>query len=146
MPRFVVQQHAATTLHFDLRLEVDGVLRSWAVPKGPSLDPSDKRLAVEVEDHSLAYGNHEGERVIIWDRGTYENRSDVPMAEALDAGHAVFHLDGEKLRGAWVLQRWAGKRKPTWLLVKRRDEDADPERDLVAELPHSVVSGRTLGG
>ena len=146
MPRFVVQQHAATTLHFDFRLEVDGVLRSWAVPKGPSLDPAEKRLAVEVDDHALSHGDYEGERVIIWDRGSYEPVGDATMAAALDAGHAVFRLDGEKLRGAWVLQRWKDESKPQWLLVKRRDEDADPGRDIVAELPRSVVSGRTIGG
>ena len=156
-PTFVVQQHAASTLHFDFRLEVDGVLRSWAVPKGPSPDPADKRLAVEVEDHTRRWGEFEGRigsgygagRVIVWDRGTYENVTQadgapVAMADALDAGHAVFALDGEKLRGAYVLQRWKGGAKPKWLLFKARDDDAVPGRDLVAELPRSVVSGRTI--
>src|SRR3954453_2073182 len=109
MPRFVIQQHDATTLHFDFRLEVDGVLRSWAVPKGPSVDPREKRLAVEVEDHSLASGGFEGAigggAVILWDRGSYEPINTDDFAAALDAGHASFWLEGEKLRGGWALTR-----------------------------------------
>ena len=156
-PSFVVQQHAASTLHYDFRLEVDGVLRSWAVPKGPSTDPSERRLAVEVDDHSKLWGRFEGRigagygrgAVIVWDRGIYENLSErdgepVPMATALDAGHAVFRLEGEKLRGAWALRRWTEGAKAKWLLIKVRDEDADAERDLVAERPESVLSGRTI--
>jgi bifunctional non-homologous end joining protein LigD len=129
VPRFVVQQHDATTLHWDFRLEVDGVLRSWAVPKAPSTDPRDKRLAIEVEDHSLAYGDFEGTigsgygagTVEIWDRGTYEPLTE-DFAAALDAGHASFWLEGERLRGGWALTRTDGGRKPKWLLVKRRDD------------------------
>jgi DNA ligase D-like protein (predicted 3'-phosphoesterase) len=147
--RFVVQQHDATTLHFDLRLEIDGVLRSWAVPKGPSMDPRDKRLAMAVDDHALSWGDFEGVipngeygagPVIVWDRGSYENLREEPMEDALAAGHASFRLEGEKLRGGWSLRQVEGRR---WLLVKRRDEEADGP-DPVAERPESVVSGRTI--
>ena len=146
---FVVQEHAATAHHFDLRLEVGGVMRSWAVPKGPSLDPGVKRLAVEVEDHSTAYNRFEGRLgdggVIVWDRGEYEQGGRVPWPEALDRGHAVFVLRGEKLRGGFVLQRTRGSGlKAQWLLLKRRDDHARPGSDVVAERPESVASGRTL--
>ena len=145
---FVVQEHSATTHHFDLRLEVDGVMRSWAVPKGPSLDPAAKRLAVQVEDHSLEHNDFEGptERggVIVWDRGTYEQGGRVAWPEALERGHAVFVLHGEKLRGGFALQRTRPGAKPQWLLVKRRDEEARPGSDIVAEQPASVISKRTL--
>ena len=104
---FVVQEHQATAHHFDLRLEVDGAMRSWAVPKGPSLDPAVKRLAIEVEDHSLGYNDFEGSvdggRVIVWDRGSYEQGGRVPWPEALERGHAVFVLHGEKLAGGFAL-------------------------------------------
>jgi DNA ligase D-like protein (predicted 3'-phosphoesterase) len=127
---FVVQEHWATAHHFDLRLEVDGVLRSWAVPKEPSMDPADKRLAIEVEDHSLDYVGFEGEvdggKVAIWDRGTYEQGGRVPWPEALERGHAVFVLHGEKLEGGFALQRTRRGEKPQWLLIKRKDEFARP--------------------
>jgi len=127
---FVVQEHWATAHHFDLRLEVDGAMRSWAVPKGPSMDPADKRLAIQVEDHSIAYNDFEGEidggRVEIWDRGSYEQGGRVPWPEALERGHAVFVLHGEKLEGGFALQRTRGGEKPQWLLIKRRDEFARP--------------------
>jgi DNA ligase D-like protein (predicted 3'-phosphoesterase) len=145
---FVVQEHQATAHHFDVRLEVDGVMRSWAVPKGPSMDPAVKRLAVEVEDHGLAHNDFEGRAgegaVIIWDRGTYEQRGRVPWPEALERGHAVFELHGEKLRGGFALQRTRRGEKPQWLLVKRRDAQAVNGSDIAAERPESVVSGRTL--
>jgi DNA ligase D-like protein (predicted 3'-phosphoesterase) len=145
---FVVQEHQATAHHFDVRLEVDGVMRSWAVPKGPSLDPAVKRLAVEVEDHSLAHNNFEGPTggggVIIWDRGEYEQGGRVPWPEALERGHAVFVLHGEKLRGGFALQRTGAGAKPQWLLIKRRDEHARAGSDIVAERPESVQSGVTL--
>jgi DNA ligase D-like protein (predicted 3'-phosphoesterase) len=145
---FVVQQHAARARHFDLRLEVDGVMRSWAVPRGPSLDPAAKRLAVQVEDHGLAHNDFEGKAgegaVIVWDRGRYEQGGRVPWPEALDRGHAVFVLHGEKLRGGFALQRTRPGAKPQWLLVKRRDDEARPGGDVVAEQPRSVLSGRTL--
>ena len=145
---FVVQEHQATAHHYDLRLEVDGVMRSWAVPKGPSLDPAAKRLAVQVEDHGLAHNDFEGTLgdggVIVWDRGTYEQGGRVAWPEALDRGHAVFVLHGEKLRGGFALQRTRPGAKPQWLLIKRRDEEARPGSDIVAERPESVLSGRTL--
>ncbi|MDO8213417.1 acylphosphatase [Conexibacter sp. CPCC 206217] len=146
---FVVQEHAATAHHYDLRLEVDGVMRSWAVPKGPSLDPAAKRLAVEVADHDCEHNAFEGPLgdggVIVWDRGTYEQGGRVPWPEALQRGHAVFVLHGEKLRGGFALQRTRPGAKPQWLLIKRRDEQAQPGSDVVAQQPRSVASGRTLG-
>ena len=145
---FVVQEHQATAHHYDLRLEVDGVMRSWAVPKGPSLDPAAKRLAVQVEDHGLDHNDFEGTLgdggVIVWDRGTYEQGGRVAWPEALERGHAVFVLHGEKLRGGFALQRTRPGAKPQWLLIKRRDDEARPGSDIVAERPESVVSGRTL--
>ncbi|HYP55204.1 MAG TPA: DNA polymerase ligase N-terminal domain-containing protein [Solirubrobacterales bacterium] len=145
---FVVQEHAATARHFDLRLEVGGVMRSWAVPKGPSMDPAVKRLAVEVADHSISYNDFEGTvdggHVIVWDRGAYEQGSRVPWPEALERGHAVFVLHGEKLRGGFALQRTRPGAKPQWLLIKRRDGEARPGSDVVAERPESLLSGRTL--
>ena len=107
---FVVQEHQATAHHYDVRLEVDGVMKSWAVPKGPSLDPATKRLAVQVEDHGMAHNDYEGDDVIIWDRGTYEQGGRVAWPEALERGHAVFVLHGEKLRGGFALQRTGGGR------------------------------------
>ncbi len=148
---FVVQQHAAGTRHFDLRLEVAGAMRSWAVPKGPSLDPSVKRLAVQVEDHAVEHNGFEGATehggVVVWDRGGYEQGGRVPWPQALERGHAVFVLRGEKLEGGFALQRTRGGRdsiKSQWLLIKRRDEHARPGSDIVAERPASVLSGRTL--
>lgn len=145
---FVVQEHAARGHHFDLRLEVDGVMRSWALPKGPSLDPAVKRFAVEVADHSPAHNTFEGTlgegRVIVWDRGTYEQGGRVAWPLALTRGHAVFVLHGEKLRGGFALQRTRPGAKAQWLLIKRRDEYARPGSDIVAERPRSVLSGRTL--
>ncbi len=145
---FVVQEHQATAHHFDVRLEVDGVMRSWAVPKGPSMDPTVKRFAVEVEDHDIAHNEFEGRAgkggVIIWDRGVYEQGGRVPWPEALERGHAVFVLHGEKLRGGFALQRTRGGEKPQWLMIKRRDEHAAPGSDIAAERPESVQSGVTL--
>jgi DNA ligase D-like protein (predicted 3'-phosphoesterase) len=137
---------------------VDGVLRSWAVPKGPSTDPRERRLAMEVEDHPLSWGSFEGVieegsygagAVIVWDRGSYRNLSEregreVPIGRALRDGHASFWLEGEKLRGGWSLRRIRSGAKPQWLLVKRRDEHADARRRPVATQPESVLSGRTI--
>ena len=123
-------------------------MRSWAVPKGPSLDPAVKRLAVQVDDHELAHNDFEGKTeaggVIVWDRGSYEQGGRVAWPEALERGHAVFVLHGEKLRGGFALQRTRPGAKPQWLLIKRRDEQARPGSDVVAERPQSVLSGRTL--
>lgn len=141
---FVVQEHQASTHHFDLRLELDGAMRSWAVPKGPSMDPAVKRLAVQVEDHGIAHNDFEGATeggwVIVWDRGAYEHGGRVPWPEALERGHAVFVLHGEKLRGGFALQRTRGSgQKAQWLLVKRRDEQALAESDVIRERPGSVL-------
>jgi DNA ligase D-like protein (predicted 3'-phosphoesterase) len=151
-PRFVIQKHAANSLHYDFRLEAGGVLKSWAVPKGPSTDPRAKRLAVEVEDHPLGYADFEGVlgagygagAVIVWDTGTYRNLTEEPVEAALDKGHLTIWLEGEKLRGGWTLQRTGGGAKPQWLLLKRRDEGADARRDPVSTRPESVLSGRTI--
>ena len=128
---FVVQEHQATAHHYDLRLEVDGVMKSWAVPKEPSLDPAVKRMAIQVPDHDLAHNDFEGEldggTVSLWDRGTYEQGGRVPWPEALERGHAVFVLHGERLRGGWALQRTGPPgEKSRWLLIKRKDEEARP--------------------
>jgi DNA ligase D-like protein (predicted 3'-phosphoesterase) len=150
---FVVRQHAARSRHFDLRLQVDGVMRSWALPKGPSLDPAIKRLAVEVADHGLAdHGLAQNEfegalgagAAIVWDRGSYEQGGRVAWPQALARGHAVFVLHGEKLHGGFALQRTRPGAKAGWLLIKRRDEYARPGSDILAERPASVLSGRTL--
>ena len=131
---FVVQEHQATAHHFDVRLEVDGVMRSWAVPKGPSMDPTVKRFAVEVEDHSIEHNEFEGAAgkggVIIWDRGVYEQGGRVPWPEALERGHAVFVLHGEKLQGGFALQRTRGGDKPQWLI------DQAPRRPRRAGIGH----------
>jgi DNA ligase D-like protein (predicted 3'-phosphoesterase) len=149
-----VQLHAARSLHYDFRLEVDGVLVSWAVPKGPSTDPRVKRLAVQVEGHSLGYHDFEGVigkrsygagAVIVWDTGTYENLAEgESMREALERGHVSVWLHGEKLRGGYTLQRTGGGPKPQWLLIKRRDEEADARRNPVSTEPRSFLSGRTV--
>jgi len=145
---FVVQEHAATAHHFDLRLEVDGTMRSWAVPKGPSLDPAVKRFAIQVDDHDLSHNEFEGPlgegRVIVWDRGSYEQGGRVAWPQALERGHAVFVLHGEKLKGGFALQRTRGGEKPQWLLIKRKDDEARPGSDVVAEQPRSVLSGKAL--
>ncbi|HET6508130.1 MAG TPA: DNA polymerase ligase N-terminal domain-containing protein [Baekduia sp.] len=144
---FVVQEHRATAHHWDFRLEVDGVMRSWAVPKGPSLDPAVKRLAVQVEDHDMSHNAYEGDTVIVWDRGTYEQGGRVPWPKAIDErGHAVFVLHGEKLNGGFALQRTGrgDAKKPQWLLVKRKDDDARPGSDVVVERPESVMTGKPL--
>ncbi|KQS72342.1 DNA ligase [Rhizobium sp. Leaf371] len=153
--RFVIQKHDATRLHYDFRLEMDGVLKSWAVTKGPSLNPEDKRLAVHVEDHPLAYGDFEGVipkgqygggTVIVWDRGTWTPIGD--LAKAYRKGHLEFSLEGEKLQGRWHLVRMHGKPGETrenWLLIKSEDEAArDADFDILTERPESVTSGRDL--
>lgn len=153
-PRFVIQKHAASRLHYDFRLEVDGVLRSWAVPKGLSTDPRVKRLAVEVEDHPLEYADFEGiigegdygaGAVIVWDAGRYRNLDEErTISQALRAGHAKVWLDGAKLKGGWTLQRTRAQAKTQWLLIKRRDEEADARRNPVSTQPRSTKTGRTV--
>jgi len=152
---FVVQKHRATQLHYDFRLEFAGVLISWAVPKGPSTDPSTKRLAMQVEDHPVDYasfegvipeGQYGGGTVMVWDKGTWTPESDEIEA-ALKKGDLKFNLHGEKLHGSWVLVRtrgFASKADNSWLLIKHRDRFASTN-DIAAEKPRSVVSNRLLG-
>src|SRR5689334_19851903 len=155
---FVIQKHAARRLHYDFRLELDGVLKSWAVPKGPSLDPGEKRLAVHVEDHPLDYGAFEGVipegeygggTVLLWDRGVWVPLNQDPE-EAYRKGSLKFTLNGEKLHGKWALVRMGGKaaseRRENWLLIKERDEEAVPHSGdaVVADSPLSVASGRSM--
>src|SRR6201992_766463 len=150
--RFVVQKHDATRLHYDLRLELDGVFKSWAVTRGPSLDPHDKRLAVEVEDHPLDYGDFEGTipkgqygggTVMLWDRGYWEPEGKSSPEQALAEGDFKFILDGERLQGGFVLVRMANDRERSkrnhWLLIKHRDEFA-VEANGAAVLDENVAS------
>ena len=153
--RFVIQKHHARTLHYDLRLEDDGVLKSWAVPKGPSLDPAEKHLAVAVEDHPLEYGDFEGSipegeygggKVIVWDCGTFEPIGEgETFGEMLERGAAKIRLNGEKLQGGFALirTRWGGKDK-NWLLIKEKDQYARPGYNVTEEEPLSVLSGRDV--
>ncbi|MEP6618883.1 MAG: non-homologous end-joining DNA ligase [bacterium] len=158
--RFVIQKHAASHLHFDFRLELDGVMKSWAIPKGPSLDPSVKRLAMQVEDHPIDYntfegtipaGQYGGGTVMLWDRGTYtavDDSADDPVAtirEGMEKGELKFVLDGERLQGSWVLVRTRrSDRTPQWLLIKHRDESARVRGDIVAKELTSITTGRTM--
>ncbi|MBL7140935.1 MAG: DNA ligase [Planctomycetes bacterium] len=161
-PIFVVQKHRARTLHYDFRLEAGGVLKSWAVPKGPSMNPKDKRLAVAVEDHPLDYAGFEGTipadeygagPVIVWDAGVYRNlmaeKPDGPatVAQALAAGHVEVCLEGEKLRGNFALvhTKMGGSEK-NWLLIKMRDAEADDAKgsQIADARPNSVLSGRSI--
>jgi DNA ligase D-like protein (predicted 3'-phosphoesterase) len=157
-PRFVVQKHDATSLHYDFRLEAGGVLKSWAVPKGPSLKPKDKRLAMPTEDHPVEYADFEGVipegeygagPVIVWDRGTYrnlteDNGEEIPVEEAVDRGHVKMWLNGKKLTGGFALTRAGGGKRPRWLLVKMDDGGADARRNPVKTEPASVLSGKTI--
>lgn len=157
--RFVIQEHDATSHHYDFRLEVGGVLKSWAVPKGPSTDPREKRLAMVTEDHPVDYIDFEGVipegeygagPVIVWDAGTYRNLTEdehgeeIPLREALEKGHASFWLEGRKIKGGYALTRVAKGKDERWLLVKKKDEHADARRNPVAAEPASVKSGRTI--
>jgi bifunctional non-homologous end joining protein LigD len=151
---YVVQKHRATQLHYDFRLELGGVLLSWAVPKGPSLDPSVKRLAMQVEDHPLEYagfegvipeGEYGGGTVMVWDKGTWGPESD-DATQALQKGDLKFTLHGKKLRGSWVLVRtrgYGGRSDKSWLLIKHRDRFAS-KKDVTAEEPRSAISNRLL--
>lgn len=165
LPRFVVQEHRATSHHFDFRLEIGGALVSWAVPKGPSTDPAEKRLAIRTEDHPLDYAEFEGVipkgqygagTVLIWDRGCFENiteqdddgRDLQELPAALKEGHLLVRLKGEKLQGGYALQRIEEAEKQggqeQWLLIKMKDKEADARRNPVSTEPRSVASGRTL--
>ncbi|MBA2627650.1 MAG: hypothetical protein H0U85_06530 [Gemmatimonadales bacterium] len=157
---FVIQKHAASHLHFDLRLELGGVMKSWAVPKGPSRDPGVKRLAMEVEDHPIEYnkfegtipkGEYGGGTVMLWDRGTYgapgaTSGDETELRRGYEKGDFKFELQGERLRGSWVLVRTrrGEERAPQWLLIKHRDEHAEPGSDAVADYNTSVATGRTM--
>ena len=157
-PIYVIQLHKAKSMHFDFRLEADGLLISWAVPKGPSLDPKEKRLAVRTEDHPLGYANFEGNipegeygagTVIVWDKGVYENISakgdkELSMSAAIQAGHIRFRLFGKKLKGGYSLiqTKMHGKDK-NWLLVKDDDTHADTHRNLSTNR-ESVLTGKTI--
>jgi DNA ligase D-like protein (predicted 3'-phosphoesterase) len=150
---FVIQHHAARSDHYDFRLEIDGVLVSWAVPKGPSTNPKDKRMARRTEDHPLEYATFEGVipqgengagGVIVWDTGTYTNAAEHELSECPRRGHLSSELHGEKLRGGYALTRIREGKEETWLLVKRKDAEADARRKPVRSQPESVLSGRTL--
>ncbi|HYB99922.1 MAG TPA: DNA polymerase ligase N-terminal domain-containing protein [Candidatus Limnocylindrales bacterium] len=158
-PFFVIQKHAATRLHYDFRLEVDGVLKSWAVPKGPSMNPADKRLAVETEDHPVDYADFEGVippkeygggTVIVWDAGPYRNikkrgGQEIGMQDAYERGSIEVWLEGRKVRGGFALvHSRMGDNAKNWLLIKMRDECASAHEDPVTEQARSVMTGRTL--
>ena len=158
-PLFVIQRHDASSEHYDFRLEVDGVLKSWAVPKGPSTDPREKRLAVQTEDHPLEYADFEGVipegeygagTVMVWDRGAYRNlkedEDDAPtLARRVEEGHLTVWLEGEKLTGGYALTRTGmGGNADNWLLVKMDDEEADARRNPVSTQNRSVQTGRTM--
>jgi DNA ligase D-like protein (predicted 3'-phosphoesterase) len=156
--RFVIQKHDASSLHYDLRLQMGDVLASWAVPKGPSTDPSEKRLAVQTEDHPVDYIDFEGVipegeygagTVLVWDRGEYRNLRDEEddgkdMAASLDDGLIEVWLEGEKLSGGYALKRIRDGDKPQWLLIKMDDEEADARRRPTSTQPESVKTGRDL--
>lgn len=155
-PIFTVQKHQATHLHYDFRLEIGGVLKSWAIPKGPSLDPSVKRLAVEVEDHDLGYANFEGVieeghygagPVLVWDTGWFEpldaNEGPESIAAMLHAGKVDVYLHGRRLRGGFTMVRMRDRPRQ-WLLIKQRDGDARPGHEVVQEYDTSVLSHRTI--
>jgi len=160
---FVVQKHDASSLHYDFRLELDDVLKSWAVPKGPSLDPADRRLAVMTEDHPREYaefegvipeGEYGGGTVLVWDTGWWEpdlewiastgGKTPEDPAEALAKGELKLVLHGSKLTGSWALVQMKGRGDKNWLLIKHRDEAARPGSNLVEESPDSVATGRSL--
>jgi DNA ligase D-like protein (predicted 3'-phosphoesterase) len=157
-PIFVIQKHAARQLHYDFRLQVGRTLKSWAVPKGPSLNPGDKRMAAGVEDHPLGYAKFEGVipkgeygagTVMVWDTGTYRNitkKDDkkLPITKALKRGHIAIYLDGKKLKGGYALSRIAKGKRPRWLLVKIKDEKADARRKPTKSETKSALTGRTM--
>ena len=158
-PRFVIHEHDASTHHFDLRLEVGGVLKSWVLPKGPATDPKEKRLALPTEDHPMEYADFEGVipegaygagTVVVWDAGTYRNLKEdddgepVPVEDQVADGHATVWLEGEKLAGGYALTRVATGDDERWLLVKMDDDEADARRNPVSTEPASVKTGRTI--
>lgn len=160
-PIFVIQKHDASTLHYDFRIEVEGVLRSWAVPKGPSTDPRERRLAVPTEDHPLAYSDFEGVipedeygggTILIWDRGSYRNLKEAeegdqepkPVAQQIEDGHVTIWLNGQKISGGYALIRTGSGDDARWLLIKMKDDEADARRNPTSSEPLSVKTGRSL--
>jgi DNA ligase D-like protein (predicted 3'-phosphoesterase) len=154
-PVFVIQKHDASNLHYDFRLEIDETLKSWAVPKGPSTDPSEKRMAIPTEDHPLAYGDFEGVipeneygggAVMIWDRGSFENLKDEKnLKEWYEKGHLEVKLNGEKLKGGYTLVKMtSGNMEGNWLLIKMDDEQADARRKPTSTENKSVKTGRSM--
>lgn len=157
-PVFVMQKHDASRLHYDFRIAADGVLKSWAVPKGPSTDPREKRLAIPTEDHPLEYadfegiipkGQYGGGTVLVWDKGTYRNLTErdgeeVSITEAIDDGHVAIWLEGRKLKGGYALTRTGKGKNKRWLMVKMKDDEADARRNPVSTEPESMLTGRTV--
>lgn len=157
-PKFVIQKHNARNLHYDFRLEVNGVLKSWAIPKGPSTDPGQRRLAIPTEDHPLDYidfegiipqGNYGAGTVIVWDTGTYRNLNEnkglnVSMDESIDDGHVEIWLEGEKLKGSYALIHTGRADRKFWLFLKMKDLKASKNDDILIDRPESVLSGQTI--
>lgn len=158
-PVFIIQKHNARNLHYDFRLEIDGMLKSWVIPKGPSTDPSDKRLAILTEDHPLDYsdfegiipeGNYGAGEVIVWDTGIYKNITEnkqgriIGIEEALNSGRITLWLEGKKLQGGYALIKISSKDNSRWLLVKVNDNKVDTRRNPVSTEPQSVISGKTI--
>ena len=156
---FVIQKHDASNLHFDFRIEVEGVLKSWAVPKGPSTDPKQRRLAMPTEDHPLDYANFEGiipedqyggGTVMVWDAGTYRNINEdkkgnkVPVDKSIKKGEVKVSLDGKKIQGGYALIKTGKGKDPKWMLVKMKDDYADARRNPVSTQNKSVLTGRTM--
>ena len=150
---YAIQKHDASRLHYDLRLEHDGVLLSWAVPKGPSRNPADKRLAVRTEDHPVDYADFEGAipedeygggAVMLWDHGTYDNAKDKDLSRQLEDGQLEVRIHGEKLKGGWALIRMNRGDGENWLLIKMKDEHADRDGNITEDAPDSVKTGRSL--
>lgn len=156
-PKFVIQKHKSRRLHYDFRIEVNGVLKSWAIPKGPSTDYSEKRLAIPTEDHPLDYidfegiippGNYGAGTVIVWDTGTYHNLNikkgqEISLDKSIEEGHVEIYLEGEKLKGAYALIRTGREGRKFWLFLKMKDENAD-KNDILIKRPESVLSGLTI--
>jgi DNA ligase D-like protein (predicted 3'-phosphoesterase) len=158
-PIFVIQKHHASTLHYDFRLQIGNILKSWVIPKGPSFDPKNKRLAILTEDHNLDFADFEGEipagkygagKMIIWDRGTYENITTqngkpISIEEAFENGEISIFLQAEKLKGNFFLILMKKQNEPkNWLLIKQDDQDADMTFDPVSELPNSILSNKSV--
>lgn len=155
---FVVQEHHASRLHYDFRLQIGSTLKSWAIPKGPSLNPKDKRLAVETEDHPLSYANFEGiipkgeygaGIVLVWDKGTFQHLSEkksklIELEQAYTDGHIFFSLQGKKLKGKFILHKLKAADKPAWILIKANDEYASNSVDIIQKKPKSIISGLSV--